>query len=293
MKDFYKLLEDYLRYEDYDIVETDLGKTVVDTGEEKLELVIAGPVVHEDDLLKLEESESKSVLVTTEELPDDTRKSLPKGVVVWDREVLIQKLGEMVLEKSTLEGIEEGEEGIKGPEKEFEFDVEHDVKEGVLEPIMEFEEVSELGEKLVGGFKYRLEVVPHYLFKYEVMNDDETKDEGKLYLNAVSGESNYWKRQFNVVSEVKRSHVKLEPNISEQHNEEKALQALKERYTESKEKRWEENGATIVEKTREGPDEEDIELEYKGIIYVPMWAVEGTDGIVVINAARGKVEREL
>ncbi|MFP4001056.1 MAG: hypothetical protein ACLFSM_04085 [Thermoplasmata archaeon] len=293
MKDFYKLLEDYLRYENYDIVETELGKTVVDTGEEKLELVIAGPVVHEDDLLKLEETEAKSVLVTTEELPTETRESLPKGVIVWDREVLIEKFGEMVLEKSTLEGIEEGEEGIKGPEKEFEFDVEHDVKEGILEPIMEFEEVSELGEKLVGGFKYRLEVVPHYFFEYEVGDEDGEKEEGKLYLNAVSGECNFWTRPFKVVSEVKRSHVQLEPNISEENSEEKALQALKERYTERKEKRWEESSATIVEKTEEGPDEEDIALEYKGMIYVPMWAVEGTEGIVVINAARGKVEREL
>ncbi len=293
MKDFYKILEEYLRYENYEIIECEMGKTIVDTGEEKLELIIAGPVVHEDDLLKLEESEGKCVLVTTERIPDETRESLPKGVIVWDRDVLIEKLGEMVLEKSTLEGIEEGIEGIKGPEKQFDFDVEHDVKEGVLEPIMDFEEVSELGEKLVGGFKYRLEVVPHYLYEYEVMKKDDEKEQGKLYLNAVSGESNYWEKPFKMVSEVKRSHVKLEPNISEEHSDEKALKALKDRYTEKKEKRWEENGATIVEKKQEAPENGDIELDYKGVVFVPMWAVEGTDGIVVINAARGKVEREL
>lgn len=293
MKDFYRLLEEYIEYEGYDIVEAELGKTVINKGEEELNLIIAGPVVHEDDLLKLEECEGKSVLVTTEELPGETKESLPEGVLLWDREFLIEKLGEMVLEKSTLEGIEEGEEGIKGPEKKFEFDVEHDVKEGVLEPIMEFEEVSELGEKLVGGFKYRLEVVPHYLFEYEVTTVEGSKEEGKLYLNAVSGESNYWKRPFKITSEVKRSHVKLEPNIPEEHCEEKAFTSLKEKYTVRKEQRWEENGATIVEKKQEGPEDDDIELDYKGIVYVPMWAVEGTDGIVVINAARGKVEREL
>jgi len=291
VKDFYRLLEEYLEYEGYKIVESEVGKTVVDTGEEKLALIIAGPVVHEDDLLKLEEASEKSVLITTEELPAETRESISEDTSVWDRDVLIDKLGEMVLEKSTLEGIEEGEEGIKGPEKKFEFDIEHETKEGVLEPIIDFEEVSELGEKLVGGFKYRLEVVPHYVFKYEIKNEEREK--GKVYLNAVSGELNFWERPFKMISELKRSHVKLEPNIPEENSEEKTLKSLRDRYTEMKERRWEENGATIVEKSEEGPSEEDIELEYKGMVFVPMWAVEGTDGIVVINAARGKIEREL
>ncbi|MBS3781989.1 MAG: hypothetical protein KGY66_07640 [Candidatus Thermoplasmatota archaeon] len=289
MKDFYRLLEEYLEYDGYEIVESEKGKTVVDTGEERLALIIAGPVVHEDDLLKLEEFSEKSVLITTEELPAETRESLPEDTLVWDRDVLIEKLGEMVLEKSTLEGIEEGEEGIKGPEREFEFDIEHETKEGVLEPIIDFEEVSELGEKLVGGFKYRLEVVPHYVFEYKIKDAES----GKVYLNAVSGELNFWEKPFQIISELKRSHVKLEPNIPEEKSDEKTLKSLKEKYTEKKEKRWEENGATIVEKSQEGPSEEDIELENKGMVYVPMWAVEGTDGIVVINAARGKVEREL
>ncbi|MEF8835379.1 MAG: hypothetical protein V5A76_04410 [Candidatus Thermoplasmatota archaeon] len=291
MKDFYQLLEEYLEYEGYEIVDSEKGKTIVDTGEEKLALIIAGPVVHEDDLLKLEEASEKSILITTEELPYETRKSISEDTSVWDRDILIEKLGEMVLEKSTLEGIEEGEEGFKGPEKEFKFDIEHETKEGVLEPIIDFEEVSELGENLVGGFKYRLEVVPHYVFEYEIKKDDQ--ESGKMYLNAVSGEINFWERPFKMISELKRSHVKLEPNIPEENSKEMALESLQERHTEKKEKKWEENGATIVEKSHEGPSEEDIELDNKGMVYVPMWAVEGTEGIVVINAARGKVEREL
>jgi len=291
VKDFYRLLEEYLEYEGYEIIQSEIGKTVVDTGEEKLALIIAGPVVHEDDLLKLEEASEKSILITTEELPDETRESLPQDSTVWDRKVMIEKLGEMVLEKSTLEGLEEGEEGIKGPEKKFDFEIEHDTKEGILEPIIDFEEVSELGEKLVGGFKYRLEVVPHYVFEYEIKNRDERKK--KVYLNAVSGELNFWEKPFKIISELKRSHVKLEPNIPEENSKEMTLKSLLERHTEIKERRWEENGATIVEKSQEGPSKEDIELEHKGMVYVPMWAVEGTDGIVVINAARGKIEREL
>ncbi|MFW6064498.1 MAG: hypothetical protein ACOC8Y_02870 [Candidatus Natronoplasma sp.] len=291
MKDFYRLLEEYLEYAGYEIIQSRRGKTIVDTGEEKFALIIAGPVVHEDDLLKLEEASEKSILITTEELPAETRESIPKDSTVWDREVLIEKLGEMVLEKSTLEGLEEGEEGIKGPERKFEFEIEHDTKEGTLEPIIDFEEVSELGEKLVGGFKYRLEVVPHYVFEYEIKDQDALKR--KVYLNAVSGELNFWEKPFKIISELKKSHVKLEPNIPEENSKEMTLKSLLERHTETKERRWEEEGATIVEKSQEGPSKKDIKLEYRGMVYVPMWAVEGTDGIVVINAARGKIEREL
>lgn len=291
MKDFYRLLEEYLEYDGYEIIEQKSGKTVVKKDDEVYSLIIAGPVVHEDDLLKLEESTEERVLITTEEIPSETREAIPKDTEIWGRETLIQKFGELVLEKSTLEGIAEGKEGIKGPEKDFEVDIEHDIKEGILKPVIDFDEVTELGEKLAGGFKYRLELVPHYLFRFKISGDEEK--EGKLYLNAVSGESNFWKGSFEIISELKKSHVKLEPNIPEEKSEEKAEKAIQEEYSEQKEKKWEEESATIVEKIREGPAEEDIDLDYKGIVNVPMWAVEGTDGIVVINAARGKIEREL
>ncbi len=272
-------------------MESQKGKTVVKKEDEQYSLIIAGPVIHEDDLLKLEESSGKRVLITTEDIPPNMEDAIPEDTIRWDRKELIQKFGEMVLEKSTLEGIAEGEEGIKGPEKDFEIDIEHDIKEGILKPIIDFDEVSELGEKLVGGFKYRLELVPHYLFKFKVVGDEELK--GKLYFNAVSGESNFWEGSFEIISELKKSHVKLEPNIPEEESEKKALKAVKEEFSEQKEKRWEEESATIVEKIQEGPSEDDIRLDYKGIVNVPMWAVEGTEGIVVINAARGKIEREL
>ncbi len=292
MKDFYELLEEYLEYEGYDVIKSEKGKTVVDCGDGKVNLIIAGPVVHEDDLLKLEESEGKSILITTEELPTEMWESIPDDTEVWDREILIQKFGAMMLEKSTLEGIAEGEEGIKGPEKEFDFEVEHGDGERILEPTMDFEDVSELGHQLANGFKYTLELVPHYLFDYRVKGDDDF-DSGKLYLNAISGKPNFWKRPFKSIKEIKRSHVKMEPNMSEDEGVEKAHDAIKDRYSEKKEEKWEENGTTIVEKGYEEPSDEEIEIEKKGVIYVPMWAVEGTEKIVVINAARGKVEREL
>ncbi len=277
---------------DTDTVPVTVVDTDTDTETQMITLVVAFPVVDEDDLLRLEEAEGHRILVTPEDIPPDMSDLIPEGVEVWDRDELISRFGEMTLEKSVLKGVDEGEEGIKGPRKEFDFEVEHGEGERILKPIMDFEEVSELGHKLANGFKYTLELVPHYLFDYRVEKDDDLES-GRLYLNAISGKPNFWKRPFKSINEIKRSHVKMEPNIPAEESVEKARDSIKNRYSEEKEERWEENGTTIVEKGYEEPADEDIQIEKKGVIYVPMWAVEGTEKIVVINAARGKVEREL
>ena len=158
---------------------------------------------------------------------------------------------------------------------------------------MKFQHVSELGEKFVKGFKYRLELVPHYMFNYKVEKGNGDVTEGKLYLNAISGKVNYWKGSFESVQDIKRSHVKLEPNIPEEESSDRAKRAIKDRFSIKKKEKYEDEGVTIVEKSEKVPSDEKIILDKKGIVYVPMWAVEGTDGIIVINAARGKIESEL
>ncbi len=308
MKDFYEKLIEYLEYKGYEPLKSREGIILAERKEqdqssasedhmelleiekvERISLVIAGDVVHEDDLLKLEESEEHTILVVTEEPSKDILNSIPDHVEVWDREKLIKMFGEMVLEKSFAEGVIEGEEGIKGPKDEFVFDIEHEGRERILEMVIDFKEVSRLGEKLVKGFKYPLELVPHYFFSYSIDRGDST-EKGKLYLNAVSGRPNFWENHFKSMHEMKRSHIKLEPNISREESGKRALKSIKNRYGQRKEKRWEEGGTTIVEKEYEKPANEDIKFRRIGMIYVPMWAIEGTDGIVVINAARGKIE---
>ncbi|MFW6142170.1 MAG: hypothetical protein ACOC53_06395 [Candidatus Saliniplasma sp.] len=293
MKNFYKLLEDLLEFEDFELIFSGKGKIVGKSDEEIRSLIVAGERVKDSDLEELEKAEGERILIVFEEMDDTDLKDLPSDVELWDRERLVQKIGEMELEKSVMEGIAEGEKGLVGPDDDLRFDVEHKRKEATLKPIMDFDHVSELGEKQVKGFKYRLELVPHYLFHYKVWWDDGEVSEGRLYLNGISGKRNFWEQPFERVSDIKRSHIKLEPNISKEASSEKAVEAIKDRHLVEMEERWEEEGVTIVEKTENVPSNENIELNEKGIVYVPMWAVEGTEGIVVINAATGKVEREM
>ncbi|MFP4051622.1 MAG: hypothetical protein ACLFVB_07790 [Thermoplasmata archaeon] len=293
MKNFYKLLEDILEFEGYDIISSERGKIVAALEDKKRSFIIAGETLHDDDIERLKEAENEKRLVIFEEVSDELLEDIDEEFEVWDREKLINKSGNMTLEKSILEGITEGEKGIKGPDEGFNFDIEHQSKEAILKPIMDFQDVSELGEKFVKGFKYRLELVPHYVFNYKIEKGDGDLTKGKLYLNAISGKVNYWKGSYESVKDIKRSHVKLEPNIPDEESSKRARRAIKERFSIKKREKWEDEGVTIVEKSEEVPSDEKIVLDKKGIVYVPMWAVEGTDGIIVVNAARGKIESEM
>lgn len=284
-------MEELLEFKNHELIFSGKGKIVGKSDEHIMSLIVAGERVKDSDIKELEEAEGERILVVFEEIAKDKLEDIPPDVEVWDREILIQKIGEMELDKAVMEGIAEGEKGLLGPDDDIRFDVEK--KESTLKPIMDFNDISELGEKQVKGFKYRLELVPHYLFHYKIWWDDGDITEGRLYLNGISGKRNFWDRSFKRIADIKRSHIKLEPNISKKESSKKAVEAIKERHSVEMEEKWEEEGVTIVEKSEDSPSKENIELNERGLVYVPMWAVEGTEGIVVINAATGKIEKKM
>ncbi len=281
MKNFYQVMEELLEFDGYELLFGGHGKLVGKKGDEFRSMIIAGEDVTERDISDLEDSEGKKVLVIFGEVTDELKELVP-DVEIWGREELVDKIGEMVYEKSVIEGALEDE--LVGPDVDF--DVKYYGKESTLKPVMDFEDVKELAETMVKAFRYRLELVPYYRFKYEV--DDE---KGEMYMNAISGRNYFWQRPFQRVSDIKRSHFKLEPKISKEKAIIRAKKDLQDEYTTLEKEEWEEDGATIVDKKKVVPDK--IKLHDPEIVYVPIWAVEGTEGgIVIINSATGKVEHE-
>ncbi len=276
MKNFYEMMEELLEFDGYELLFGGEGKLVGKKGDEFRSLIIAGEDVKSSNIRDLEESEGEKILVIFGEKTQELEE-LVDDAEIWDRELLIRRFGEMIFEKSVIETATEGE---------VDFHIDHKRKESTLKPLIDFEDVRELGEKMVKAYRYRLELVPHYIFRYRV--DDK---KGAMYMNAISGKKYFWDKPFERVSDIKRSHFKLEPKIAKEKAYDKALEAVHERYSREEKKEWEEEGATIVEKEKVVPDE--IVLEGPTIVFVPMWAVEGTEGgIVIINAATGKVEHE-
>jgi hypothetical protein len=112
----------------------------------------------------------KVVLAALVPLAESTLASLPPEVVVWDREAVEHEVGRTRIENLV------GEEDHGLIDDLYADDVpmvEYDVPElGEEERIvplhMSLQDVVELSAKTVGGFSHRLELVPHYLFSYQV-----------------------------------------------------------------------------------------------------------------------------
>lgn len=295
MKNFYQILEDLLEYEGFRLLLEGEGKLVAESDEGIRNLIIAGTKVTEREFNNLKESEGERILILFDEPDDDIWHKLPDDVKIWGREELIRRIGKMTFEKSIFEGATEGHEGLFGPNKKMIAELKERMKETTLKPIVSFDDITELGEKQVKGFRYRLEVVPHYRFKYNVQMHDGSEITGDLYLNGISGFVHFWEQSFDRVSDIKRTHFKLEPKINQEDAYPRAMKELLKdlgnRYTENKPERREDGGAIIVERIDTTPTEENIDLIFKEMVYIPMWAVEGTEGIVIVNAATGKIER--
>ncbi len=293
VKNFYKLLEDLLEFEGYRLLFEGEGKLVGESEKGIRNLIIAGTKMTDRDFENLKRSEGERILVLFEDPGLDIMQKLPKDIKIWGREELIRRFGEMALEKSIFEGATEGTQGLVGPHHPVDLK-DYKRKEATLKPVMDFDDVTELGEKMAKGFRYRLELVPHYLYSYKVKMQDGEEDSGQLYINAISGSENFWSFSFERVADIKRSHFKLEPKISQEEGMRRALKAVhnRDRYRQRQEERWEEGGTTIIERGKKVPSKEDIDIYFSEMVYVPMWAVEGTEGIVIINAATGKVEGE-
>lgn len=283
MKNFYQVMEELLEFDGYELLFGGKGKLVGKKGDEFRSIVIAGEDVTGRDIADLGDSEGEKILVIFGDVTEELKELVPDADI-WDRNRLIKKFGEMLFEKAVIEWALEGDAAFT------KMDVEHKHygKESTLKPIMDFEDVKEVAERLVKPFRYRLELVPYYMFRYRLIGG-----EGDMYMNCISGRYHFWERPFERVKDIKRSHIKLEPNISKEEAMKGALEKIKEKYSTVHKNEWEEEGATIVEKKKITPADRDIVIQEPEIVFVPIWAVEGTDGgIVIINSATGKIEHE-
>ncbi len=163
-------------------------------------------------------------------------------------------------------------------------------------PIIHLEDVKEISQKTVKGFKYDLEVIPHFLYEYlcifEGKQGVERKFTGILLINAYTGIPSTIHKVPELVESIDIPHVRIEPKIDEKEAWQTAISWVVSEHTELDDIVIEKEHTIITEKTEFKPAEEDITLSLKGIMHVPVWCVEGTNGVMIINAASGKVVSE-
>ena len=167
--------------------------------------------------------------------------------------------------------------------------------ETIIRPAMGLEDIRELGRKTVGGFRYTLELVPHYIFSFDcelVLDTDRVRKSGLVGVNAITRKADLWKQNYETVASLNHAHKKLEPVARESEAFAIAKRFATEKSAMEFERVEEKEHAVVIEKKKVKPKEEQMRMEKKGLVYLPVWGVEGTNGVMIVNAASGKIIEE-
>ncbi|MDW5561595.1 MAG: hypothetical protein SA339_00085 [Methanomassiliicoccus sp.] len=245
----------------------------------------------------------KKVIATLETMPPAFLDSLDRSVTVWDRSALEHEIGRTRIERVmgdkdhglVDELVAEDYPRLVSPEL-LEDVKDASVGERIVRPVVGTEDIRELSRKTVSGFRYRLELVPHYVYGYICplyMGDEKVGVErGTLSVNGLTHKVESWNERTEVVYALEMTHRTLEPAIATEDARRMAKRELVRVNSYDKESIREENHVTITEKRRVTPREEDIALEDRGVFYIPIWCVEGVHGIIIVNASSGKIVSE-
>lgn len=273
-----------------------------------------------DVINEMPQNLDKLILATTHELTEDIEEFASKeNILLWDRKKLEEEIGRAVLSgfageskaRELLESIRSEPAGVDVsapdmPDISLEVEPvpigtspvsEEDSSELIMKPRMTINEVSEISKKIVQGFRFDLELIPYYVFEYscELLVEGQNTPQissGIIAVNGLTNSAESWNFPFETVVELETTHTKLEPKVDESKafiTAKETSIALNTREIQTVDDR---GAVTIYEKKKVSPKEGAIEINRRGLIYLPVWCVEGSNGVMIINATTGKVVKE-
>jgi len=224
------------------------------------------------------------------------------GVHYWGREEIEHELGNLQLEtvtnnrgRSLIDDIVSDElpqRMDEPPEQSVPVIVEsaEEKAERIVKPNFSLEEVKYLARHEIQGYKFDLELVPHYLFHYVLNLEGGKQKAGIAAVNALTSHVETWRWGFELVDSVDLPHSKREPKI----DFEKALKiardmVLKE-YKAHVETVKDYGHSEMIERRKTHGDP--VQIDPKGLVYLPVWCVEGTKGAMIVNSSSGKIISE-
>lgn len=239
----------------------------------------------------------KVVLAALVSLAESTLAALPPEVVVWDREAVEHEVGRTRIEKL----VGEEDHGLIDDLYADDVPMLDDLpgmgeEERIIPMRMSLQDVVELSSKTVGGFSHRLELVPHYLFSYQVpLYVGEGKiggREGTMAVNALTKDVQTWDQVPETVASLDLGHKRLEPVLEEEDASALVRSTVEREHTYERDMVRENGQVTMTERVTVHPRLDLGSVKPLGIYYVPIWCVEGTKGVMVLNASTGKVLSE-
>ena len=265
-------------------------------GEEAAIFIYSGEEDREDLFLFLDAGVSHRAVALMAPVDEGIMSACQReNVQVWQRENVEALVGRHTLLVKA--GVKLREPLFSKREEPVEiFSSTMDLKsEQVLVPTVSRAEVEHRCSR-IGGFKFHLILVPHHLFKYrcilESTDGRQKEKQGLVWVDSMEGNCRDMVVRFEAVDDLEQPHFKQEPDISLAEATELALQGITTLNTREAEEVRHTGSATIFEKHKISPLHDSIETEYMGIIYVPMWQVEGSRGTIFLNGITAEILRE-
>ena len=165
--------------------------------------------------------------------------------------------------------------------------------EAAVAPAISQERAGELvAERLEGAFRFDLQMMPNYCFTYfcnvEGARGRMERKRGTLLVNGMNGQVMEW----TPVPAAPVSGMRLEPSIEQAQALERAREKALDLNTRVVHLKREKGSVTVYEKMTLRPLPDAVKLDYRGLVFLPVWCIEGGNGAVVLDALDGRVVKE-
>jgi hypothetical protein len=172
-----------------------------------------------------------------------------------------------------------------------------DIKEvNIIKPKVTKDLAANMANKIVKGFRFNLELIPYYVFDYsfklDIENQENALTTGILGINGLTSNVEDWSVEVETIKNLEEPHTKLGVKFTFDNALSLIKQAIMDRNTKMIETREEYDSTIIFEKKKLKPKPEAIDINSKGLFYLPVWCIEGSNGLMIIDANSGKVIKE-
>ncbi len=298
-------LTEILRSRDFEVAEKD--GYLYGSREDVSVVVLAASDMLTDDVedfvRNVADFHGRKVVASIGKVDENIQALLQKrGIYYWDREDVEHEIGSLQLRsmgdeaaKSILDEVisdEMPQRPTEPSEQSIPIIVESTVErtERIVKPNFSLEEVKYLARHEVQGYRYDLELVPHYLFHYVLNIEDGKQRAGIVAVNALTSQIETWHWGFELVDTIDAQHTKREPKIDEEKASELAHESILKEYRSFTEQVKDFGHSEIIE--RKKPQKDPMVIEPKGLVYLPVWCVEGKGGAMIVNSSSGKIISE-
>ena len=257
----------------------------------------------EDFIRNVKSFSGRKVVASLSRIDDRIHRHLQElGIYCWGREEMEHEIGTLHLSSvsdtvsdSLLDDVisdEAPQAAIEPTDQSIPIIVEstEERAEQIVKPTISLEDVKYIARHEVQGYRFDLELIPHFLFHYVLNIDEKQQRAGIVAINAMTEHVETWRWGFELVDSIDAPTSKREPVIEEEKALEMARDVISKEYRSYVETVRDYGHAEVIERGK--PRDDAIIIESKGLVYLPVWCVEGKGGALLINSASGKIMSE-